>query len=392
MLLLVPMFRKMPPREVMVHQLLTPIPCAVTQRIRRSSLPEFCNKKCVFARVSKLTAMPSLGQLAAVRVSLRPRHSLVAPLSPAGSLAAIISLLLVAAMCGSIAAEGPAPSAAFPPDLVSWRPRANNPVFIAAGLGHWDVKIRERGWILRDKDGYRMWFTGYDGNRDSRKLLGLATSPDGLKWTRSPKNPLVRDHWVEDVTVIEEKSNYYMFAEGEHDNHAELLTSPDGLTWTWQGELEVRAADGRTAAKKPCGTPTVWVENGVWYLFYEWNDKGVWLARSSNPLSRVWTNVQNAAILLPGPADYDKDMIAMDQVIKRDGIYYAIYHGSGSGEAVPRTWSPDIARPTDLEHWEKYAHNPIVADNKSSGEIVETDAGPRLYTMHDQVDVFEPAN
>src|SRR4051812_25631693 len=55
---------------------------------------------------------------------------------------------------------------AFPPELVKWSPAADNPIFTAEGPGHWDVKIRERGWILREADTYRMWFTGYDGTRE----------------------------------------------------------------------------------------------------------------------------------------------------------------------------------------------------------------------------------
>jgi hypothetical protein len=279
----------------------------------------------------------------------------------------------------------------FPADLVNWKPLAGNPVFTAGGQGEWDTKIRERGWILREGDTYRLWYTGYDGKREGIKMLGYATSTDGLHWKRSPKNPLVRDHWVEDMMVVRHEGTYYMFAEGEHDNHAVMLTSSDGLEWKWQGELDVRAADGQTRFRRPCGTPTVWIENGVWYLFYEWNDKGVWLATTKDPMSRVWTNVQNDPILRVGPGEYDLDMIALDQIIKRGNTYYAIYHGSGTGEKVPRVWNTDIALSTDLIRWKKYSGNPIVGDNKSSGVLVPEAGGYRLYTMHDQIDVFEPA-
>jgi len=40
----------------------------------------------------------------------------------------------------------------FPPELVRFRPYEKNPVFKAAGPGHWDARIRERGWILREGD------------------------------------------------------------------------------------------------------------------------------------------------------------------------------------------------------------------------------------------------
>src|SRR4051794_32276035 len=144
----------------------------------------------------------------------------------------------------------------FPKEVVNWSPYAQNPIFTAEGKGHWDVKIRERGWILREGDTYRLWFTGYDGEKTDRKFLGYATSADGLHWSVWPKNPLVHEHWVEDVNVVKQGDTYYMFAEGEHDNHAELLTSKDGIKWDWHGELKVRSADGKQSAKKPCGTPT----------------------------------------------------------------------------------------------------------------------------------------
>lgn len=303
--------------------------------------------------------------------------------------AAILCCVCVTAFCGINRAQEHASDAPFPDELVKWQPRMGNPIFQAEGSGKWDVKIRERGWILRDGKEYRLWFTGYDGTRDGIKLLGYATSSDGLKWQRSPKNPLVRNHWVEDMCVVQDGGVYYMFAEGPEDNHAEMLTSADGVQWKWHGAIEVRTADGAHSAKRPCGTPTVWIENGTWYLFYEWLDRGVWLAKARDPMSLVWTNVQDEPVLVPGPADYDKDMIAVDQVFKHRGAYYAIYHGSGSGKSVPRTWNTDIARSNDLLHWTKYAKNPIVAGDKSSGELVPVDGHFRLYTMHDQVDVFE---
>ena len=280
-------------------------------------------------------------------------------------------------------------AAEFPPELVRWSPRPGDPIFTAEGPGHWDVKIRERGWILRSGDSYQLWFTGYDGTRESIKQLGYATSHDGLHWTRSPKNPIYRDHWVEDMCVVHRGDTYYMFAEGAADNHAEMLTSNNGVDWKWEGELDVRAADGKHRARKPCGTPTVCVENDVWYLYYEWLDKGVWLAKTKDPLSRVWTNVSDSAVVSTGPAAYDKDMIAADQVIRYGGAYFMFYHGSGSGAAMPRTWNTDIARSNDLVHWQKYSGNPLLADNKSSGIVVPVGRGFRLYTMHDRVDVFE---
>jgi hypothetical protein len=103
----------------------------------------------------------------------------------------------------------------------------------------------------------------------------------------------------------------------------------------------------------------------------------------------LWINVQDEPVLAPGPNVYDKDMIALNQVIRHNGAYYAFYHGS-SGDNDPRIWNTNIARSYDLVHWEKYPGNPLIEDNKSSGIVIRGGRDLRLYTMHDQVDVFLP--
>lgn len=295
-------------------------------------------------------------------------------------------VLLVAcvASLGSAATAGEP----FPPELTRWEPLPQNPVFTAAGSGRWDARIRERGWILKDGNQWRLWYTGYDGTRDGLKMLGHATSPDGLVWTRSPQSPLYSEHWVEDICIVKHAGAYYCFAEGFLDR-AHLLTSPDGLHWTRQGLLDVRLTDGQPVPPGPLGTPVAWFENGVWYLFYERRDAGVWLAKSTD--LKVWTNVSDDPVLAPGPADYDRDLIAMNQIFRHGDRYYAVFHGAKRGES-PALWSTGIATSTDLVQWEKFPGNPLrpVAENKSSGLILPVDGGYRLYTVHDRVDVHVP--
>jgi sucrose-6-phosphate hydrolase SacC (GH32 family) len=291
--------------------------------------------------------------------------------------------------CDAVAHESATDaSTEYPSELVDWRPSVCNPIFDAEGSGHWDTRIRERGWILREAGVYHLWFTGYDGTREGIKQLGYACSCDGIHWKRSAKNPLVRDHWVEDMMVVKHGDVYYMFAEGKRGGDIVMLTSRDRLNWKWLGPLDIRQADRTTPIERPCGTPTVWLENGTWYLFYEHRDLGVWLATTRDVHSKAWTNIQDEPVLSLGPHAYDKEQIALNQIIKHKGAYFAFYHGSNGGE--PRTWNTNIARSSDLVHWQKYAGNPLVEKNKSSGIVVHDGCGFRLYTMHDQVDLFCP--
>jgi hypothetical protein len=234
-------------------------------------------------------------------------------------------LAVLAAPTGAVAAppqtlERSAKLAAFPPELVHWSPRAGNPVFTASGPGNWDAKIRERGWILRDGDRYHLWYTGYNGERESIKQLGHATSPDGLRWTRSHNNPLSGEHWVEDMMVVKCAGMFYMFAESDQNDFSVMLTSCDGNQWDWQGRLDVRMADGKTPVPEAVGTPTIWIERGKWYLFYErlitaavrrCRERGTWILRGpmtsftgrSTRATRLLKITSRAALFCPWAGD-----------------------------------------------------------------------------------------
>ena len=188
--------------------------------------------------------------------------------------------------------------------------------------------------------------------------------------------------------VVKHDGTYYMFAEGLHDE-AQLLTSPDRVHWTRKGKLDIRTTNHEPLAPGRYGTPAVLLENGVWNLFYERADTGIWLATSRD--LDVWTNVQDEPLFVPGPEPYDNHMIALNQVIKLRGEYFGFYHGTATAPpGQPQVWTTCVARSRDLLHWEKYPGNPIIDNDRSSGIVVFDGRQYRLYTMHDRVDVYFP--
>jgi len=273
----------------------------------------------------------------------------------------------------------------WPKELGRWAPAYQKPVFEGTGVESWDKKIRERGWILKVGDVYHLWYTGYNDARSPTRLLGHATSKDGIQWSRDEANPIKPGLWVEDMCVVRNGELFYMFAEGDKDR-AHLLTSKDGVHWTEKGPLDIRMVDGSPISEGPYGTPTAWYEDGVWSLLYERGDRGVWLARSKD--MKVWTNVKNDPVLAMGPSEYDRSAVAVNQIVKRDGWYYVIYHANA--ERPWKNWTTCLARSKDLVAWEKYPGNPLVTENCSSGILVSTESGLRLYTMHPSVRVFRP--
>ena len=301
----------------------------------------------------------------------------------------ILTVVLIGSITGcntsQKSSEVTADEGEFAPCMVEFVPFEANPVFKGTGEETWDRQIRERGYILFEDGIYKMWYSGYDDSNEEAIFLGYATSTDGIRWHRHSAEPVFSEKWTEDMFVIKDGTTYYMYAEGRNDV-AHFLTSGDGLQWQEQGDLVILNRD-KQVIEPPYGTPTVWIEDGKWYLFYERNDNGIWLATSED--HRTWKNVRDEPVIQRGPEKYDAGAVAANQVLKYKEKYYLYYHASSNPDwANPKSkalWSSNVAVSTDLIHWKKYPGNPIVKGDHSSPILVFDGERYRLYTMHDQV-------
>ncbi len=224
----------------------------------------------------------------------------------------------------------------------------------------------------------------------------LAVPPRGACGAPTMTSPAVAHRWV--------RSTNPRFASA-------ILTTSSAIPWAaasaaawapachWSTSVNRLSGRGLYVGREvrelipdgPCGTPTAFKDGGRWLLFYERSDKGVWLATSDD--LKVWKNVRDEPVLVPGPGAYDRDMVALNQVVRHGGRYYAYYHGCATTGPDARKWSTAVAVSDDLIRWEKYPGNPLlpVVENKSSGVLVDTGAGFRLYTMNPAVHLHAPA-
>ncbi len=274
----------------------------------------------------------------------------------------------------------------FPPELVKVKLSRPDSLFSGTYASTWDSLIRERGFILKEEGLYKMWYSGYNPGRLEEIHLGYATSEDGIHWKRYEGNPIYTDGWVEDMCVLHEGDTYYMFAEGRNDV-GHMLTSPDGIHWEEKGPFVILRTSGDTV-QGPYGTPTAWLENGTWYLFYEKNDLGIWLATSTD--MKVWKNVSDDPVIAMGPEPFDKYAVAMDQIIKYKGRYYGFYHANTDDPWTRKGWNSCVAMSTDLVHWKKYPGNPVVNEGRDSPIVVWDGEQFRFYTMHPAVYLYVP--
>ena len=281
----------------------------------------------------------------------------------------------------------PADPAPWP--LVAWTPIPENPVFTGTGRDTWDRKIRERGYILVGDDGtYHLWYTGYAGDRPPTMSLGHATSRDGIHWTRDPANPIFTDSWVEDMCVVTPRRHLLHVRRGQERHRASLdlhrRPQMDRSRVARHPQDRWHADQPRTIRHaRPPGSRT---EPGISFTSAATRVFG-WRPRKT---CKVWTNVKDDPVIAMGPEPYDKTAVAVNQIVKRDGFYYAFYHANC--ERPWKDWTTCLARSRDLVHWEKYPGNPIIRNNCSSAILVRTPQGQdRLYTMHPDVKVFVPA-
>lgn len=314
-------------------------------------------------------------------MATRPPHPIIT------ILVCVFSVLCVSAACKSWprVERQDAGREGFPEEMVSFTPDSANPVFSGTGTNTWDRNIRERGFILYEDSLYKMWYTGYRGADTDPKALGYATSADGIRWERYAGNPAFSEKWTEDMIVFRHEGKYYMVAEGLNDV-AHLLSGDDGIRWHEEGDLVILTTAGDTIPG-PYGTPSVWIENGKWHLFYEKNDEAVWLAVSVDHIT--WRNLQDEPVLKKGPSAYDAGAVAANQVIRYGDRYFMYYHGSDDPDwdkpGAASLWSSNVAMSTDLVHWVKYPGNPIVAGDHSSPIVVKYKGRYQLFTMHDEV-------
>ncbi len=133
-----------------------------------------------------------------------------------------------------------------------------NPILTAGEKGAWDEAGIERVAVIRlGREDWRMWYACM-GKRHS---IGLATSKDGVCWTKHPGNPVLEptEPWegtfLSPSSVLRVNGRFYLyywapghvFADPKTGKlpspkmkYIALATSEDGIHWTRQGNVDGR--------------------------------------------------------------------------------------------------------------------------------------------------------
>ncbi len=207
-----------------------------------------------------------------------------------------------------------------------WHRYMGNPVLGPSADG-WDSRFVLDPAVIKDGNEYKMYYCAYGVYPIA---IGLATSPDGITWTRrNDVNPVLRgtpDGWdgisVDAPSVIKDGAEYKMwYSAGAPLQSIGYATSTNGITWT------------KHISPVLTPSPGTWDESLVRYawvisdtshykMYYTGAGAQGWkvgLAISLNGIA--WSKYVNPVLSLPGDGWQGGGV----SVLVKDNVYYMWY-------------------------------------------------------------------
>ena len=130
-------------------------------------------------------------------------------------------------------------------DGLSWNKYGS--VLERGAAGAWDDNLIHHPCVIKHNGIYYMYYSGVKAPSGVRYQIGLATSPDGITWTKEASNPIIPygsagewdSSYVRPSNPVRIGNLWYMWYWGTNGTtHAiGLATSPDLVNWTKQGKV-----------------------------------------------------------------------------------------------------------------------------------------------------------
>lgn len=232
-------------------------------------------------------------------------------------------------------------------DGISWTKHTD--MVINTGFpGEWDSEWLDTPEIVKVDSGYLCYFygdsIGYDTSLThnegaTHSAIGVAYSPDGITWIKSPANPVFTrgnygewdGTWIESPAVLRD------------ENTGELMMWYNGVdTVTWKIQIGLATSSDGINWNKYAGNPVL--QNGNW-------------------------------------GEYDDMWLGTPAVIFKDNHYEMWYAATSSSDYDTTTYSFDTIRicfaySVDGILWNKYAQNPLFNTGTAPYDSLIEHGGP----------------
>ena len=258
-------------------------------------------------------------------------------------------------------------------DPQPWERDVDAPGLSLGAAGQFDDTHLFAPCVALENERYYMWYSGSRGEVDLRVFaLGLATSDDGLHFTRHPASPVCTladgSHSILTPTLVRhpdgslrrEAGKLRMFfsstdfpsGDKRHTLHA--MTSDDGLRWEAPSEPLLENAYA----------PTLFWEDDRYRLWYTDVSADPWTIRAAHSDDGFGWQIHPQPVL-ELDQEWEFHRLVYPTVLKEDG-YYLMWYGSYSSypPEVMKT-SIGFAVSEDGLNWTKSPHNPIFGPDPS---------------------------
>lgn len=254
---------------------------------------------------------------------------------------------------------------------ILWKDYIYNPV-LTSSQSNWDMGGVFTPRFIYDDNVYKMWYGGLGSA--GMNYIGYAFSTDGKKWIKTVQQPVLKpgakgqwdDASVQIGAVIKINGTYYMYYNGWGTNSSNnssigLATSADGISWTKSSQpvIEKNGDENYLAAN------SVLQAGNMYYLYYSYiNSKTmnwtVGVAFSQN--GKEWTRYSNNPILT-STQSWEQNQGVGNVTVYKDGAKYKMVY---SGVSALSTTGFGTAESNDGLIWTKSSNNPIFTDKDPS--------------------------
>ncbi len=236
-------------------------------------------------------------------------------------------------------------------DGINWD-ELSEPVLTVGSPGDFDSQDLKALSVLHDDDEYKMYYTAT--NSSGMPRLGLATSPDGITWTKYAQNPILDlgepGSWNEarahNASVLKQDGVYYMWFSGRNNNFdigIGLAYSADGITWE-EDQLNpvfLMSPHIPWESDYPTFPAVVEREDGSFLMAYMGFDglyRQVGIAHSSDGLQ--WTRYPNNPVIPHGPVgSWNEETSSGPSITILEQGLIRMWYAGNSIYSTSTTWS-----------------------------------------------------
>jgi predicted GH43/DUF377 family glycosyl hydrolase len=272
-----------------------------------------------------------------------------------------------------------------------WKKDPRSPVLSGGANGTWNRHVFMPCVLYNaDSTRYEMWFAAsYGPNTPNWRpyRIGFATSKDGINWTTYPSPVLSPSpgtweaYTVEQPMVIRENGQYKMWYSGSPDFVVTMIgyaSSPDGIHWTkYPGNPVMGVGTAVWEAGGPYSCTVMPFLGGyrMWYGGYEAMPSivsRIGHATSADGITWQRDTVNNPVVGTGAAGQWDAGWVVSPQVFHVGDTYLMLYTGA-PGNTGTRYGGLAISNDMGIT-WTKHALNPVVQPSYGGwdGTYVET--------------------